>query len=267
MKAEELRIGNLVERDGNILEVVRIAKDGTINYELFEKAKGQQVNSGIVSPIPLTEEWLLKFNFEPVYLPIESKELKRENIERVKKGLKIKIVYSSEISFFRFVTNKVIILKNAYNHEFVVKFSKDLIIPIQHVHRLQNLVYELTNKSRIMKLQQGNYVLLDGTKEVEVIWQKNEKVCIIKVGETYPSAIVDLDRLNGLPINEEKLLKMGFKDTKESEFIDWFALDNFEITANPQVYIVYKDLVLKHINYIHRLQNLVYELTDKWLTL
>ena len=33
-----------------------------------------------------------------------------------------------------------------------------------------------------MKLQQGNYVLLDGTKEVEVIWQKNEKVCIIKVG-------------------------------------------------------------------------------------
>ena len=146
MKANELRIGNLVERDGNILEVVRIAKDGTINYELLEKTKGQQVNSGIVSPIPLTEEWLLKFNFEPVYLPIESKELKRENIERVKKGLKIKIVYSSEISFFRFVTNKVIILKNAYNHEFVVKFSEDLIIPIQHVHRLQNLVYELTDK-------------------------------------------------------------------------------------------------------------------------
>ena len=118
-----------------------------------------------------------------------------------------------------------------------------------------------------MKLQQGNYVLLDGTKEVEVIWQKNEKVCVLEVGYVCPTSIVSLNRLSGLPITEEKLLRMGFKKTNESEFIEWFALNDLEITSNPEVYIVYKHLVLKHIKHIHRIQNLVFELTDKWLKL
>jgi len=64
MKANELRIGNLVERDGNILEVIKMAKDGIVNYDLVRKSQGMHVNSGNVIPIPLTEEWLLKFGFE-----------------------------------------------------------------------------------------------------------------------------------------------------------------------------------------------------------
>ena len=62
MEAKELRIGNLVECDGNILEVIRISKD-VINYETVIKSKGLQTNSGRKVPIPITEEWLLKFGF------------------------------------------------------------------------------------------------------------------------------------------------------------------------------------------------------------
>ena len=74
-----MRIGNLFERDGNILEVVRISKDGTINYEVVEKNKGQYVNSGVVRPIKITEDWLIRLGFNKIggthYLNIGSIEI------------------------------------------------------------------------------------------------------------------------------------------------------------------------------------------------
>ena len=121
-----------------------------------------------------------------------------------------------------------------------------------------------------MKLQQGNYVLLDGIKEVEVIWQKNDKVCVKKFG------IVDLDRINGLPITEDKLLKMGFKDAKGEYKNEWLKVNTkkrgvtFEINLKQKRMIVFLDgcvTDLPYLKHIHRLQNLVFELTDKWLTL
>jgi len=63
MEATDLRIGNLFERDGSIIEAIRIAKDGTINYDLVKESKGMRTNGGRVKPIELTEELLLKCGF------------------------------------------------------------------------------------------------------------------------------------------------------------------------------------------------------------
>lgn len=61
MKAEELRIGNLIEgADESYVEVISIAghhiRDENEHTYLIEK----------IRPIPLTEEWLLKFGFDRV---------------------------------------------------------------------------------------------------------------------------------------------------------------------------------------------------------
>ena len=57
----------------------------------------------------------------------------------------------------------------------------------------------------------GNYVLLDDEKLVKVIWVKYDNVCIIEIGKEYPSAIVNISRISGIPLTEEILLKFGFE--------------------------------------------------------
>lgn len=67
MRAQELRIGNLVECFG-IREVIAIKKN-KIKVQ-HESNKGHfiiewvPIDSLSLKPIPLTEEWLLKFGFE-----------------------------------------------------------------------------------------------------------------------------------------------------------------------------------------------------------
>lgn len=116
-----------------------------------------------------------------------------------------------------------------------------------------------------MKLQKGNYVLLDGIKEVEIIWQKYDKCCVIELGKEYPSTIVDTERLSGIPITVEMLLKIGyFKcSIRENHFIG--EKHNHVIWKCNDMFLCDKNGV--NIKHYHRLQNLVFELTDKWLTL
>jgi len=116
MKANELRIGNLVERDGNILEVIRVAKDGIVNYDLVIKSQGMHVNSGNVIPIPLTEEWLLKFGFE-----------------KNKNGF-FNLIKNSEVE---------ILIRDDYWTCDGIVFS---LFNLKHVHQLQNLFFVLTGE-------------------------------------------------------------------------------------------------------------------------
>ncbi len=120
MKENELRIGNLVERDGNILEVIRIAKDGIINYNLVKKSQGMRVNNGNVIPISLTKEWLLRFGFSE------------------KLG-------NWELPNFRFHLNKPM---NFDGFIFCEGYSV-ITDKIQFVHQLQNLYFALTNTELI----------------------------------------------------------------------------------------------------------------------
>jgi hypothetical protein len=61
MKANELRIGNLVMYDGRVFEIDTIAKEfPTLNTIEFGIGVVDWMN---INPIPLTKEWLLKFGF------------------------------------------------------------------------------------------------------------------------------------------------------------------------------------------------------------
>ena len=62
MKATELRMGNLVYVDNEIIEVWEVS-DSSINYHYME---GKDIAIEELKPIPLTVEWLEKFGFENI---------------------------------------------------------------------------------------------------------------------------------------------------------------------------------------------------------
>lgn len=118
MKANELRIGNWYKWD-------------TIECELtltdFHNMEFE--NDIVFQPIPLTEEWLLKFGFE-TYTTEKSKVYKQGNfmVIYVLKG--------------RFAGNK-------YLKAFNISFSE--FGHIKHVHTLQNLYFALTGEELQIK--------------------------------------------------------------------------------------------------------------------
>jgi hypothetical protein len=105
MNANELRIGNLVyyRIDDKMDERKSWNEESTIDVQDLWCVERGDTN---YTPIPLTEEWLLKFGF-----------------------IRMHKLYS---------LNNVNIFK--LNSEFI----SDLDVPVQHVHQLQNLYFALT---------------------------------------------------------------------------------------------------------------------------
>ena len=64
MKANELRIGNRLLIVGSLREecIIRTISDTLIGYETETRKGGCRIEW--LQPIPLTEEWLLKFGYE-----------------------------------------------------------------------------------------------------------------------------------------------------------------------------------------------------------
>lgn len=111
MKVEELRFGNLVYDTGG--------KVNTINIEAFKyllSYGGTDICQ--VKPIPLTEDWLVKFGFK------KSKE--RNDFFRFKKIIAI-IDIDDDVSFY---------FNDMSNSNTYLGIRK-------YVHQLQNLVYAL----------------------------------------------------------------------------------------------------------------------------
>ena len=104
MKATELRIGNYFEDiDGNHCQVTLLT---------FRQLHGSPTAINLIKPIPLTEEWLLKFGF---------------------------------------IKSVVFYMKGAMNIEFIDNgclfgLDGEYEVFIQHVHQLQNLYFALTNE-------------------------------------------------------------------------------------------------------------------------
>jgi hypothetical protein len=72
-----------------------------------------------------------------------------------------------------------------------------------------------------------------------------------------------------IKLTSEWLLKFGFKQTNESEEVEWYRLNGFDIATheeNGDVYFVYQHMVLRHIINVHQLQNLYFALTGTELT-
>lgn len=127
MKATELRIGNLVLHDLIIKEVIAIAKDDIV-------VDGFGGKSDSFQPIPLTEEWLLKFGFTTDNLFAGG---------MIANGLH----YSP-----RFQKNGVLISVQSDNFDSSQKFKLlHYYTNIESVHQLQNLYFALTGSELEIK--------------------------------------------------------------------------------------------------------------------
>ena len=72
MDSKELRIGNLLYRGGYICTVKSIEEKGVI-VEIINYKEGGIIESH-VKPIPLTEEWLVKFGFKESFKGVWKQE-------------------------------------------------------------------------------------------------------------------------------------------------------------------------------------------------
>jgi hypothetical protein len=127
----ELRIGNLLLIGGRETEIIAIDKEGLNGYaghdrEMLYEHDFRYDDQHKVQPIPLAEEWLVKFGFEN----LESKTLftKKFNVARV---------FS--------------IVQHGYTGVFTYPTQNGVTI-IQYVHQLQNLYFALTGEE--LKLKQ-----------------------------------------------------------------------------------------------------------------
>ena len=129
MKAQELRIGNLVYADtpDNIKEIVEIRRNAvTVNYVRTDTNEPHQamIDYGRLMPVLLTEEWLLRFGFE----------------------LYFQTSYRGKYSNFRINGIWVYFFCDTNTIEF-----RDNDLKINHAHQLQNLYYALTGEELTLK--------------------------------------------------------------------------------------------------------------------
>lgn len=126
LKANELRIGNLIECFG-VREVIAIKK-----YKIkvqHEKSEGHfiteycPITSLSLKPIPLTEEWLLKFGFKQEENP------------------------------FWFCNNVISISPSTGTYVLCGKSGREITrTGLKYLHQLQNLHFALTNKELEIKM-------------------------------------------------------------------------------------------------------------------
>lgn len=128
MKASELRIGNLVinNRNGKVCEVESLEYEGDTIYVNRDHGWGGEVDySGCdIAPIPLSEEWLIKFRGE-------------KNDEEGQNDYWLGPMH--------------IIIKDGVYYWANIEEYFSSAVPIAFVHRLQNLYYELYDSELTIK--------------------------------------------------------------------------------------------------------------------
>ena len=114
MKVNELRIGNFVQLNTNITQV------DVIDYNQIIATEFGLIELKYIKPIPLTEEWLLKFGFY--------------------KNDELFTIEWNEFSFSIFdFDNGKFAINNSFNY-----------VDIIYVHQLQNLYFALTGEELII---------------------------------------------------------------------------------------------------------------------
>lgn len=131
MKAQELRIGNLLSYDGTVVQVSNTGSNG------FETTKDGVLygscNLESYDPIELTEQWLIDFGF------------KRENRSTISADFWKGINPLTKDWLFSLIW----IYDYEKNHPYPLKgypFYKNGYFEITHVHQLQNLYFALTGE-------------------------------------------------------------------------------------------------------------------------
>ena len=133
MDSSELRIGNYV----NFEFKSGVDKISIFPKDLFEMYKREEVKD-MLSPIPLTEEWLIKFGF---------RLLRKDEFNDY-----TQIVYGKSIIVGDEDNSEKLVIYLPFNRceigEYNPKdddYSYILNIDINYVHQAQNLFYSLTN--------------------------------------------------------------------------------------------------------------------------
>jgi len=128
MKANELRIGNYLLLCN---EIVNISAGFIADYDFSKRNKFNEntpIRENDVSPIPLTEEWILKFGFEKEF----------EHIFIFPNNMSIRIVgYAWNIQMF----------------DLCCEWYDTPIRSIKYIHQLQNLYFALTGEELELKNQ------------------------------------------------------------------------------------------------------------------
>ena len=128
MKAGELRIGNYIQDfNDNMLEVIGLHEPLIYSiYPIGLKTNKTTTNAKEIEPIPLTEEWLLKFGFE-----------------KTKQG-SVKIYNAYVKNEYSLTKNKILDLWNFCINE--PSHQTAFLNNIIYVHQLQNLYFALTGE-------------------------------------------------------------------------------------------------------------------------
>ena len=116
MKASELRIGNYVQLEG-LKRPIKVSIIDTTETSTYTKAK----------PIPLNEEWLIKFGFDKVGIALTSIAIAPLNLP---------CTFNLPNTPFSFCQGKLILTTG----------TGDFCVNIDYVHQLQNLYFALTGE-------------------------------------------------------------------------------------------------------------------------
>lgn len=129
MKARELRIGNYIENTDS-----QMASYMVVNADVIKQNEHTMYAS--LEPIPLTEEWLLKFGF---------KHQNKYDLESNLYSKKLKSGY-----FFTIYSKKQTLdFKTKFIGWKVLNIGFDF--KIEYVHQLQNLYFALTGEELTLK--------------------------------------------------------------------------------------------------------------------
>lgn len=126
IKSESVRRGNLVEYEGRIFEIDSISEDfPTLNTSEFGIGV---VDWNNVNPIPLTEEWLVKFGFE------KANTKKKQYFRFVNRGMRLRVLRGIKRVGYNFFAT-----------------SGGFYFDCQYIHQLQNLYFALTGEELKIK--------------------------------------------------------------------------------------------------------------------
>lgn len=195
IQASELMIGNLISFEGLICIINKIDEQGVV-VKFQKNNELEWIDLFQFYPIPLTEEWLLKFGFEI------TKQTKEDNNIWTFKGSECKFELEQIIKF------------HLYDN---MHFGTE----IKHVHQLQNLYFALTGEELKFKTTK---------KKINKI--KNFKKTIqsvIKIGDIINAEVfgvigiykvemieVGLNNENVRPTDLIIKLKLSFNDRKST---------------------------------------------------
>ena len=136
MEAHELMLGNYVNTNRAHGRGQKQLKKVQINLHYLQQIEN---NCNYIEPIPLTEEWLLKFGFS------EETQYYSDNLSLFWLDIH-KSLENSEFYIFFNTETKYIGLHSMENENNISKYLYD----IKYIHQLQNLYFALTGTHLIL---------------------------------------------------------------------------------------------------------------------